>query len=221
MAKATDAINRVILIEGGFVNNPADKGGPTKYGITQAVYDKFIGRKSTIDEIKNMPIGNAVAIYKTNYWDKIRGDEIKSYAVAYSIFDQAVNWGLGKAIKRTQRVLNEPETGTLTNSQLALLNSIDEQAFIDSYLEFARQAYLLTVASNPAYEQFKKGWLNRVEKIRTYVYSKFQQALVNVAVTAKENAMPIGIISLVLIGGIAYYLYNKKESKPRLLAEGM
>jgi len=210
MAKATDAINRVIYIEGGFVNNPADKGGPTKYGITQAVYDKFIGRKSSIDEIKNMPIGNAVAIYKKNYWDKIRGDEINSYAVAYAIFDQAVNWGLDKAIKRTQRVLNEPETGTLTNAQLSLLNSVHEQAFIDSYLEFARQAYLLTVASNPAYEQFKDGWLNRVEKIRTYVYSKFQQVFTTAVVGAKENAIPLSII-LVSVLIVGYFIYKKGD----------
>lgn len=220
MAKATDAINRVILIEGGFVNNPADKGGPTKYGITQAVYDKFIGRSSTIDEIKNMPIGNAIAIYKKNYWDKIRGDEITSYAKAYAIFDQSVNWGLDKAIKRVQRVLNEPETGTLTNAQLVLLNSIDEQAFVDSYLEFARQAYLLTVASNPAYEQFKDGWLNRVEKIRTYVYSKFQQVFTNAVITAKENALPIGLVAVIVISGIAFYYYNKNK-KPALMAEGI
>lgn len=219
MAKASDAINRVIYIEGGFVNNPADKGGPTKYGITQAVYDKFIGRKSTIDEIKNMPIGNAYQIYKKNYWDKVRGDEIKSYAVAYAIFDQAVNWGLDKAIKRTQRVLNEPETGTLSDAQLSLLNSIDEQAFIDSYLEFARQAYLLTVASNPQYEQFKDGWLNRVEKIRSYVYSRFQQVLSNVAVTAKENAFPISMITLIAVGGIVYFYMNRNKS-PKLIPQG-
>jgi lysozyme family protein len=108
----------------------------------------------------------------------------------------------------------------LTNNQLALLNSVHEQAFIDSYLEFARQAYLLTVASNPDYEKFKNGWLNRVEKIRTYVYSKFQQAFTNAVVGAKENALPIGIVSAIIITGIVFYYLNK-DKKSALVAEGI
>ena len=69
MSNAQTAINQVLVHEGGFVNHPADRGGPTNYGITKKVYEEFVGRPVSIQEIKDMPIGNVVAIYKEKYWE--------------------------------------------------------------------------------------------------------------------------------------------------------
>ena len=61
MPSHIDAIEKVLKHEGGYVDHPADKGGATNFGITQKVYEEFVKRKVTKDEIKNMPRGNAIA----------------------------------------------------------------------------------------------------------------------------------------------------------------
>ena len=62
--------------EGGYVNHPDDPGGRTNQGITQRVYEKFLGRDVTEEEMKDMPPDKVFAIYKTQYWNRVRGDDL-------------------------------------------------------------------------------------------------------------------------------------------------
>lgn len=169
MANADKAINQVLIHEGGFVNNPYDRGGATNWGITQATYEAFVGKPVTIDEIRNMPKGNAYLIYKENYWDKVRGDEIDNYGIAYAIFDQAVNRGPDRAIRQAQRVLGVYQTGIMSDSTLNSINQSNPKDFMNDYLAASKQAYLNIVANDPTQAVFKNGWLNRVASIESYV----------------------------------------------------
>ena len=66
----------VLEHEGGYVNHPKDPGGRTNMGITQRTYQNFYGRPVTEEEMKTMPRRDAAEIYKSMYWDEIRGDDL-------------------------------------------------------------------------------------------------------------------------------------------------
>ena len=67
--------------EGGFVNHPKDPGGVTNLGVTKAVYEKWVGREVSIEEMKDLTHEDVAPIYKKNYWDKLR---VMIYLVAWT-----------------------------------------------------------------------------------------------------------------------------------------
>lgn len=85
----------LIKREGGYVNNPADRGGATKYGITEAVA-RTNGFKGNM---KDLPLDVAKAIYRKQYWIAPRLDQVNavSSAVAEELLDTGVNCGTGFA----------------------------------------------------------------------------------------------------------------------------
>lgn len=85
MSGFDDAFDAVVGVEGGYVNNPADPGGETKYGISKRSYP-------TLD-IANLTLDDAKAIYKRDYWDPLNLDN-ELYPIALLLFDAAVNQGM-------------------------------------------------------------------------------------------------------------------------------
>lgn len=214
MSNATTAINKVLLTEGGYVNHPADRGGPTNWGITQKTYESWIGRSSSLQEIINMPKETAIAIYKANYWDRVGGDFIKSYAVAYAIFDQAVNRGIDASLRQAQKVLGISQTGNLSNEFISAINLINPQTFIDSYLVLSEQAYKTIVANNPSQAIFLTGWLNRVEDLKSYT----QMKLTSIFTTVSENPIYFALPAIAIFGVIGYYYLTTNENQGRKYA---
>lgn len=99
-----EAIAALKPIEGGYTNDPADSGGPTNFGITQATARAF----GYVDPMDAMPRDVAVWIYRKRYWDALSLDPIALLApdVAKELFDSAVNCGPDTAGKWLQRCLN-------------------------------------------------------------------------------------------------------------------
>ena len=206
-----DAINKVLEHEGGYVNNPLDTGGRTNFGITQATYEKFLGRKLSSAEadsvMKNMPKGNAIQIYKTMYWDAIQGDKIKQYAIAAVIFDQAVNRGVSAALKQAQRVLGLQADGKMGPVTLATLNGVKDTDFIPKYLAESVNAYKAIVANNPTQSVFLNGWLKRIDSLKSYASNLF----------GSINATTVGIGAVAVVGaGILGYILYQYINSPRM-----
>ena len=112
MAQFERALAFVELWEGGWSDDPSDPGGATKYGVTWRVYKRWLARDgqhvsnaSAKARLKELTRGEAKGIYKKNYWDACRCDEM-SGDVAMVVFDIAVNQGPGRAGKFLQRALN-------------------------------------------------------------------------------------------------------------------
>ena len=101
MPTFNDAFMKVVGIEGGYSNNPADSGGETMYGITVAVARAF----GYIGSMRELPLSTAKAIYKKNYWDKLQLDSM-DYALAECLFNIGVNSGVGLAGMFLQMDLN-------------------------------------------------------------------------------------------------------------------
>jgi len=97
-------IDNIIEIEGGYVNDPSDSGGETKYGITKAVAEEC-GFKG---EMKDLPYDIAFKIYSDKYWNALCLDRIAniSTSLAEELADTGINMGIGRAGKFLQRSLN-------------------------------------------------------------------------------------------------------------------
>lgn len=98
------ALKHTLGIEGGYSNDPRDSGGATRYGITERVARSF----GYTGPIADLPLDLAKRIYKEQYWDIIRLDEVAAIApaVALEMFDTGVNCGQARAVQFLQRALN-------------------------------------------------------------------------------------------------------------------
>ena len=172
-----ELINR----EGGYVNNPADRGGATKYGITEAVA-RANGFKGSM---KDLPIDTAKSIYKKQYWISPRFDQVNliNTAVAEELLDTGVNCGVGFAKPTLQRALNllnnqgkggwadlvpdgvyGPATLGALKTLLAKRGKEGEKTLLKVLNILQGNRYIEICERNPSQEQFFYGWIaNRVE----------------------------------------------------------
>lgn len=99
-----ELIDALIDREGGYSNHPADRGGPTKFGITEAVARAH----GYSGPMRSLPRDEAAAIYKRLYWLRPRFDQVakRSEAVAGELFDTGVNMGPAVATTFLQRALS-------------------------------------------------------------------------------------------------------------------
>lgn len=93
------ALEFVLKWEGGYVNDPDDAGGETKYGISKRAFPNL--------DIKNLTLEQAKEIYESQYWTRAGCPWLKSYELATVVFDTAVNCGVGFAkscLEKTQDI---------------------------------------------------------------------------------------------------------------------
>ncbi len=110
MSTAFDlAFAHTVGIEGGFGADPADSGGATRYGITQAV----ARANGYMGDMRELPLDFARIVYRRMYWDALRLDDIAplSWTLAAELFDASVNCGQAQTAKWLQRVLNALNNG--------------------------------------------------------------------------------------------------------------
>jgi len=107
MTNFEKAFRELILIEGGYVNNPYDPGGKTKYGITEKVAREF----GYNGDMKMLPLELAEEIYEKLYWTPYKFDLIRNSKIASELFEFTVNTGDGKLaskiLQRSYNVLNK------------------------------------------------------------------------------------------------------------------
>lgn len=173
-------IDGLIEREGGYVNHPADRGGPTRFGITEAVARAH----GYSGPMAALPRDEAVAIYRRIYWLRPRFDAIaeRSVRLAQELFDSGVNMGPAVAATFLQRVLtalNRNGTdyadlvpdGRLGPASLAALDAFfakrgrqgGETVLLRSLEALQGERYLRLAERRPANEAFLYGWLaNRI-----------------------------------------------------------
>ena len=162
----------ILKWEGGFVNDPLDKGGATNKGVTIAVwksqgYDKDGDRDIDVADLKLITVEDATNIMKKNYWDRWKADQIKNQAIANTLVDWV--WGSGAwGIKIPQRILGVKDDGVVGGKTLEALNKQNPKEFLEK-LYLARFNFLDgIVASNPSQKRFIKGWKNRMNDLILY-----------------------------------------------------
>lgn len=170
-------IGKILKAEGGYSDHPADQGGPTNFGITQATLSAYRGRSVSADEVKALSLDEAIQIYKKNYWDPMGLDLIKDEKIQLILFDQGVNRGTTvTAAKQAQVVANAMGAGISEDGKIGpitagKLNGFPTIDFCREYLQASEHAYVNIVIRNPSQIVFLRGWLNRVHSLQDVVLS--------------------------------------------------
>lgn len=169
MATIQEMITDVLSREGGYVNNPADKGGPTKFGITQATLSRFLERAASVEDVKNLDIGTARDIYELRYYHQPRIDKLPEPIQPF-LFDSCVNHGPRRAIQFAQMVCNEASFGPLaTDGQMGPKTKAVVDAcyaslgdwMLAALVEERKMFYVSIVNHNESQRVFLKGWIAR------------------------------------------------------------
>lgn len=172
-------IDDVIEREGSYVDHPADRGGPTRWGITEAV----ARRQGYMDDMRHLPQSDAAAIYKRLYWIAPAYDKIAQTAplLAAELFDTGINMGTGTATGFLQRALNAlnrngsdygdiivdrrigPATLLALNRLLRKRGKGGENVLLKAVEALQGAHYVRLAETRPSQEAFLYGWLaNRI-----------------------------------------------------------
>ncbi|HEV2079798.1 MAG TPA: glycosyl hydrolase 108 family protein [Allosphingosinicella sp.] len=168
-------ISEVIEREGGFSHHPADRGGATRWGVTEAVARAHGYR----GDMRRLPRDEAVAIYRRIYWLRPGFDQVAKLApkLAAELFDSGVNMGPGVAIGFLQRALNAlnrgasdfpdmpvdrrigPRTIQALGAFLRTRGRGGEAVLLKAVEALQGERYVALAEQRPANEAFLYGWL--------------------------------------------------------------
>ncbi|MCS6964838.1 glycoside hydrolase family 108 protein [Thermoflexus sp.] len=160
--------------EGGYVDDPDDRGGPTNMGITQAAYDRYRQDHGLpLQDVRQITREEVEAIYRQYYWEA-SGAATLPRPLGMVHMDTAVNMGVGRAKGFLEETLKRhPE---------------NPQAAIETYLDLRLNRYL-ELARDPSQRKFLNGWLNRLRDLAGTATGspEFQRAFERQVVTRLES----------------------------------
>ncbi len=171
MSDIENIITAVIRREGAYVNHPADRGGPTHYGITQRTLSRYLGRAVSISEIENLDQSLAREIYREKFYLAPGLDKLPE-PIQEFVFDSAVNHGPKQALLFVQRSCNllgakpplreDGIMGDNTRRAAATAARLFCARLKRTLLAERRNFYFRLVEAQPSQQIFLKGWLNRL-----------------------------------------------------------
>ena len=138
----SSSLDRLLKHEGGYVNHPDDPGGRTNYGVTQRVYEDFLGREVTEKEMKEMPLEDVRAI---------------------CVFDWAVNAGISRASKALQQAVNVDDDGIIGSQTVAMVCDQANHTNVVNTIAVKRENFYRDLKT---FDTFGRGWLRRNDETR-------------------------------------------------------
>lgn len=156
-----EIIDAILLREGGYVAHPSDRGGHTNHGVTQAVLAEWRGRPVTVDDVRNLTVGEARELYRDRYIAKpgfltIENQQLRAHAV-----DCAVNHGPANAVKMLQKAVRVFADGHLGPQTRAAVNRMDAGALYRRLCAERVRFYGQIITRDPSQAVFAAGWMNR------------------------------------------------------------
>lgn len=164
--------------EGGYANDPQDRGGETWKGVARNFCPQWSGW-ILVDKIKltkpkslNAALSAEASLdklvlsfYKVNYWDVIKLDQINSQQVANQLFDIGVNMGTGRAAKFLQQAILPAITvdGLVGNMTISSANAQDPKKLYNAINDLRAAKYNQIIALNPSQAKFKNSWFSRIK----------------------------------------------------------
>lgn len=160
----------ILRWEGGFVNDPVDKGGATNMGVTIGTwrsvgYDKDGDGDIDVDDLHLLDKEDVIErVLRPHYWNRWRADEILNQSVANILVDWV--WASGThGIKRPQRILGVTPDGIVGPKTLAAVNSMDPME-LHFRIKNDRIKFIDEICQrDPSQERFRKGWMNRINAL--------------------------------------------------------
>jgi lysozyme family protein len=154
------AFDLILDQEGGYIKDPSDKGGETKYGISKRSYPDL--------NIKNLSIETAKKIYFVDYWLKQKCAFLDE-PLALKLFSLSVNMGNKRAALLLQKSLNLlgaslKEDGIIGPKTLEAVEKKEKDvSLLDAFKKEAASFYKEIVARDPSQRKYLNGWLYRAE----------------------------------------------------------
>lgn len=166
-AEFQKAMPYVLVYEGGKVDDPHDPGGRTNQGITQNTYNAWRRRQGLpVQDVYLMTKTERNAIYKTQYWDRIKGDELPP-GVGFVLFDAAVNSGVAQAARWAQKAAStyadtkiDGDFGSQTVAAIQAINDCD--AFVAKFCRLR----LGTLQRLKTWSRYGRGWGARIANVQ-------------------------------------------------------
>lgn len=147
-------------IEGGHTNDPNDRGGETKYGISKAAYPRL--------DIRALNRDQAVAIYWRDYWLAAGCEELPP-PLGMALFDGAVNLGIPRASKFIQEAVGVAPDGRVGQATIRAARDADVWEALVEYFSLRAAYYHSLAASSRSQAKFIKGWLRRTFKVAAWI----------------------------------------------------
>lgn len=176
------AAETVLEHEGGYVNDPADPGGATNWGVSlrflklEIELGRLYGDNFDFDgdgdvdaaDIKMMPQADALEVYKARFWTPYGWDRFHP-SIAIKAFDLGVNMGPRQAIKLLQRacracgeeIADDGAMGPITAGTVRGLGEADAGALLAALRSEAAGFYRALIAARPAFDKYRRGWIRR------------------------------------------------------------
>jgi len=150
-------LETILHHEGGYVNHPEDPGGETNLGVTKRVWEEWGGTK----DMKDLTVEDVEPIYKKNYWDRVKGDDLPS-GLDLCVFDFGINAGTGRAAKYLQGLVGAGQDGAIGPGTLGKLAEYLEENSVEVAIgeyQHRRQTYYEGLKT---FATFGRGWTRRV-----------------------------------------------------------
>jgi len=144
-------LERILGHEGGYVNNPRDPGGETKWGISKRSYPNL--------NIRNLTVEEASEIYKRDFLKPLKADQYAD-GVAFQILDFAVNSGVNRAVRELQKVLGVKDDGVIGPITIGKINTLSESDLI-MLVVAARLEFMADLRN---WSDAGRGWAKRIAK---------------------------------------------------------
>lgn len=153
MADFNLAVQKTLVHEGGYVDNPNDPGGATNHGITQKDMPGV--------DMKTVTPEQAAVYYQEHYW-KALYSQIDSQLVAEKLFDMGVLLGIGMAVRILQLTLGITVDGGFGQQSLQAVNEAEEVSLLRDYKTNLATHFVNIANAKPTSRIFLVGWLRRV-----------------------------------------------------------
>lgn len=148
-------VRQVIAREGGatVTNDPDDRGGLTKYGISHRSYPGL--------DIRNLSEAQAIEIYRRDYWQPLRLDEIQHTGIAAAIFDTGVNMGTGTAARLAQSLAGVPVDGIIGPVSVRAINGAEPSLYLAMFVLSRIERHSQICTRDPSQRKYLHGWVKR------------------------------------------------------------
>lgn len=149
----------------GYVNDPDDAGGETKFGIAK-------NANPSVD-IANLTLEAAMVIYYNKYWLDANCNSMPA-PINLIHFDGCINHGTGRANKFIQKAVGAEPDGKVGARTLKAIRESNAKDVVNSIASMREQFYLDIIKRKPSQEKFKNGWLRRISEVRDYCLTKLK-----------------------------------------------
>jgi lysozyme family protein len=156
-----ECLVKVLKHEGGYVHHEKDPGGRTNLGVTQRVWEDWVGHPVTEKDMRELTPEIVGPMYEMKYWRTSYCEKLPR-GLDLLVFTMAVNSGSGRSVKLLQDAIGVVADGVIGPNTMAKINEANVEVLIDKFSE-ARTSFYKGLKTFPV---FGSGWLSRTESER-------------------------------------------------------